>query len=131
MNCLCCKAMDHEVLDYPRIIARHEKLNIEKAKPKGDQETKIIPETQKESEKILLQMKDTLNDYRHVRLSEIFKENEKIKAIVLAISVNRKQTSVYLSLMASTVVVAVMKIALNNSAVIIERRRDSDRWIPS
>jgi hypothetical protein len=49
----------------------------------------------------------------------------------LAISVNRKQTSVYLSLMASTVVVAVMKIALNNSAVIIERRRDSDRWIPS
>ena len=50
---------------------------------------------------------------------------------VLAISVNRKQTSVYLSLMASTVVVAVMKIALNNSAVIIERRRDSDRWIPS
>ena len=50
---------------------------------------------------------------------------------LLAISVNRKQTSVYLSLMASTVVVAVMKIALNNSAVIIERRRDSDRWIPS
>jgi hypothetical protein len=51
--------------------------------------------------------------------------------VLLAISVNRKQTSVYLSLMASTVVVAVMKIALNNSAVIIERRRDSDRWIPS
>jgi hypothetical protein len=50
---------------------------------------------------------------------------------MLAISVNRKQTSVYLSLMASTVVVAVMKIALKNSAVIIERRRDSDRLIPS
>jgi hypothetical protein len=50
---------------------------------------------------------------------------------LLTISVNRKQTSVYLSLMASTVVVAVMKIALNNSAVIIKRRRDSDRWIPS
>ena len=48
---------------------------------------------------------------------------------MLTISVNRKQTSVYLSLMASTVVVAVMKIALNNSAVIIERRRDSDRRI--
>ena len=53
--------------------------------------------------------------------------------LLLTISVNRKQTSVYLSLMASTVVVAVMKIALNNSAVmkialnnnavIIKRRR--------
>jgi hypothetical protein len=37
--------MDHEVLDFPRMIARLEKLNIEQA---GDQETKIIAETQKE-----------------------------------------------------------------------------------
>jgi hypothetical protein len=69
--CLCCKAMDHEVLDCPRIIAKLEKLNIEQAR---DQETKIIEETQKESEKILLQMRDTLNDHSHVRLSEIFKK---------------------------------------------------------
>jgi hypothetical protein len=61
--------MDHEVLDFPRMIARLEKLNMEKENPKGDQETKIIVETQKESEKILLQMKYTLNDHRHVRIS--------------------------------------------------------------
>jgi hypothetical protein len=79
-SCLCCKDMDHEVLDFPRMIARLEKMNMEKANPEGDQETKIIVETQKESEKIMLQMKDTLNDHRHVRLSEIFKEKEKIEA---------------------------------------------------
>jgi hypothetical protein len=32
--------------------------------------------------------------------------------------------------MASTVVVAVMTIAMNSSAAIIGRRRVSDRWIP-
>jgi hypothetical protein len=72
--------MDHEVLDFPRMIAKIEKLDMEQANPEGDQETKIIAETQKESEKILLQMKDTLNDHRHVRLAEIFKEKEKIEA---------------------------------------------------
>jgi hypothetical protein len=72
--------MDHEVLDCPRMIARLEKLNMEQANLEGYQETKIIAETQKESEKILLQMKDTLNDHRHVRLSEIFKEKEQIEA---------------------------------------------------
>ena len=68
--------MDHEVLDFPRMIARLEKLTMEQANPKGDQETKIIVETQKESEKILIQMIDTLNDHCHVRLSEIFKKKE-------------------------------------------------------
>jgi hypothetical protein len=43
-NCLCCKAMDHEVLDCPRMIDRLEKMNIEQAKPKKDQETQIIEE---------------------------------------------------------------------------------------
>ena len=78
-SCLCCKAMDHEVLDCPRMISRLEKMNMEKANPEGDQETKIIAETQKESENILLQMKDTLNDHIHVSLLEIFKEKEQIK----------------------------------------------------
>jgi hypothetical protein len=55
--------MDHEVLDCPRMIARLEKLDMEQENPEGDQETKIIAETQKESEKILLQMKDALNDH--------------------------------------------------------------------
>jgi hypothetical protein len=43
-NCFCCKAMDHEVLDFPRMIDRLEKMNIEQAKPRGDQETRIIEE---------------------------------------------------------------------------------------
>jgi hypothetical protein len=46
--------MDHEVLDCPRMIARIEKLSMEKANPEGDQETMIIAKTQKESEKIFL-----------------------------------------------------------------------------
>ena len=33
-----------------------------------------------QSEKALLQMKETLNDHRHVSLSEIFKEKECIEA---------------------------------------------------
>ena len=45
--------MDHEVLDCPRMIARLEKMNIEKA---GDQETQIIEEPQKKSEKVLMKM---------------------------------------------------------------------------
>jgi hypothetical protein len=41
-NCLYCNAMDHEVLDCPRMIDRLEKLNIEQEKLKGDQENQII-----------------------------------------------------------------------------------------
>jgi hypothetical protein len=39
-----------------------------------------MTEPQKESEKVLLQMKETLNDHRHIILSEIFKEKEYIEA---------------------------------------------------
>jgi hypothetical protein len=75
-SCLCCKALDHEVLDCPRMIAKLEKMNLHEENPKADPE---IAEPQKESEKMLLQMKDTLNDHRHVRLAEIFKEKECIE----------------------------------------------------
>jgi hypothetical protein len=27
-SCLCCKAMDHEVLDFHRMISKHEKMNM-------------------------------------------------------------------------------------------------------
>ena len=37
-------------------------------------------ESQNESEKVLLQMKETLNDHRHVILLEIFKEKECLEA---------------------------------------------------
>jgi hypothetical protein len=78
-SCLCCRAMDHEVLDCPRMIARLEKMNMEQANSEGDQETKIIEEPQKESEIMLLKIKETLDDHKDVSLSEIFKEKEKIE----------------------------------------------------
>jgi hypothetical protein len=39
-----------------------------------------MEEPQKESENVLLQMKETLNDHRNINLSEIFKEKECIEA---------------------------------------------------
>ena len=58
--------MDHEVLDFPRMIAKLEGINMKQENPKADPE---MEEPQKESEKVLLQMKETLNDHRHVILS--------------------------------------------------------------
>ena len=49
--------MDHEVLDFPRMIDRLEKLNREQENPEGDHETNIIEEPQKESKIMLLKMK--------------------------------------------------------------------------
>ena len=36
-------------------------------------------ETQKESEKVLIQMKETLKEHKDVRIPEIFKEKEQVK----------------------------------------------------
>jgi hypothetical protein len=69
--------MDHEVLDFPRMIAKLEGMNMRQENPKADPE---MEEPQKESEKVLLQIKETLNDHRHVILSEIFKEKECLEA---------------------------------------------------
>jgi hypothetical protein len=71
--------MDHEVLDFPRMIDRLEKMNIEQEKPKGYQETQIIEEPHKESKIMLLKMKDTLNDHRDINLLEIFKKKEQVE----------------------------------------------------
>jgi hypothetical protein len=46
--------MDHEVLDFPRMIAKLESMNMRQENPKADPETKIMAEPQKESEKVLL-----------------------------------------------------------------------------
>jgi hypothetical protein len=78
-SCLCCKAVDHEVLDFPRMIVRIEKLNVEQANHEGYQETKIIEEPQKVLEIMLLKMKETMNEHKDASLSEIFKEKEKIE----------------------------------------------------
>jgi hypothetical protein len=61
--------MDHEVLDFPRMIAKIERINMKQENPKVDPETKIMAEPHKESEKVLLQMKETLNDHRNINLS--------------------------------------------------------------
>jgi hypothetical protein len=58
------------------MIAKVERMNMNQENPKADPETEIMTEPQKGSEKVLLQMQETLNDHRHVSLSEIFKEKE-------------------------------------------------------
>jgi hypothetical protein len=75
-SCLCCKAMDHEVLDFPRMIDKLEGKNMKQENPKADPE---MEKPHKYSRKVLLQIKETLNDHRHVILSEIFKEKECIE----------------------------------------------------
>ena len=48
------------------MIAKLEEMNINKENPKADPG---MEEPQKELEKVLLQMKETLNDHRHISLS--------------------------------------------------------------
>jgi hypothetical protein len=65
------------VLDFPRMITNLEGMNLNHENLKADPK-KVEP--QKESKKVWIQMKETLNDHRHVILSEIFKEKECIEA---------------------------------------------------
>jgi hypothetical protein len=37
-SCLCCKALDHEVLDFPRMIAKLKGMNMRQENPKVDPE---------------------------------------------------------------------------------------------
>jgi hypothetical protein len=46
--------MDHEVLDFPRMITNLEGMNMRQENPKADPETRIMEEPYKESEKVLL-----------------------------------------------------------------------------
>jgi hypothetical protein len=62
-SCLCCKFMDHEVLDCPRMIAKVERMNLNQENPKADPKTKIMAKSQKETEKVLLQMRETMNHH--------------------------------------------------------------------
>ena len=56
-SCLCCKSLDHELLDFPRMIAKLERMNMRQENPKKDQETKTMEEPLKESEIVLLKIK--------------------------------------------------------------------------
>jgi hypothetical protein len=78
-SCLCYKSMDHEVLDCPRMIAKVEKMNMKQENDETSQETKDMIEPQKESETVLLHMKETLNDHININLSEVLKEKEYIE----------------------------------------------------
>jgi uncharacterized transporter YbjL len=71
--------MDHEVLDFPRMIAKVERMNMRQENLEEGQEIETMVEPQKESETVLLQIKETLNDHKDINLSEIFKEKECIE----------------------------------------------------
>jgi hypothetical protein len=71
--------MEHEVLDLPRMIVNVERMNIRQENPEEGQETKTRTEPQKESENVLLQMKETLNDHRNIKLTESCKEKNFIQ----------------------------------------------------
>jgi hypothetical protein len=60
--------MDHEVLDFPRMIAKLEGMNMRQEDHEKVQDTKTMAEPQKESETVLLQIKETLNDHRNINL---------------------------------------------------------------
>jgi hypothetical protein len=79
---LCCNATGHEVLYFPRMIAKVEKMNMRQEDHEEGQETKKMPKNQKESKDILLQMKETLNDHRGISLSEVLKEKKCIETII-------------------------------------------------
>ena len=71
--------MDHEVLYFPRMISKVEKMNMRQENHEKYQETKTMVEPQKELEIVLLKMKETLNDHRDTNLSEILKNKEQIE----------------------------------------------------
>ena len=45
--CICFKTVDHEVLDFPRMIDKVEKMNLRQENHEGDQETKDMLENQR------------------------------------------------------------------------------------
>jgi hypothetical protein len=67
-SCICCKSMDHDILDFPRMISKVERVNMRQENPKDDQETVTMKEPQKESETVLLQIKETLNEHIYINL---------------------------------------------------------------
>jgi hypothetical protein len=78
--CLCCKSIGHEVEDFPRMIAKVEKMNMRQENYKEGQETKDILKnhTEKESETMLIQLKEVMDDHRDISLPEILKEKQRI-----------------------------------------------------
>jgi hypothetical protein len=44
-SCVCCKAMDHEVSDCPRMIAKVERMNMRQENHEKGQYNKIMEES--------------------------------------------------------------------------------------
>jgi hypothetical protein len=61
------------------MINKVEKMNMKQENDETSQETKDMIEPRKESETVLLQMKETLNDHINMNLSEVLKEKEYIE----------------------------------------------------
>jgi hypothetical protein len=78
--CLCCKVFGHEVEDFPRMIAKFEKMNMRQENYKEGQETKDILKnhTEKDSETMLIQLKRVMDDHRDISLPKIMKEKQHI-----------------------------------------------------
>jgi hypothetical protein len=76
---LCCKSIGHEVENFHRIIAKAEKMNMREENYEESQRATDMLENQKESETMLLQMKETLNDHINISLPEILKEKHCIE----------------------------------------------------
>ena len=76
--CLCCKAIGHEVGDFPRMIAKVEKMNMGQENYKEGQETKDMLKNhkEKESKTMLIQLKEVMDDHRDISLPEILKEKQ-------------------------------------------------------
>jgi hypothetical protein len=61
------------------MIDKVEKMNLRQANHEEGQETKDMQENQIESETMLLQLKETLNDHKDISLPEILKERKCIE----------------------------------------------------
>jgi hypothetical protein len=75
---LCCKVIGHEVEDCPRMIAKFEKMNTRQENSEEIQEAKSMLENhkEKESETMLVQLKEVMVDHRDISLPEILKEKK-------------------------------------------------------
>jgi hypothetical protein len=78
--CLYCKVIGHEVEDCPRMIAKVEKMNTRQENSEESQEAKSMlgNHKEKESETMLVQLKEVMDDHRDISLPEILKEKQRI-----------------------------------------------------
>jgi hypothetical protein len=76
--CLCCKAIGHEVEDFPRMIAKVENMNMRQEDYKEGYETMDMLKNhiEKESNTMLKQLKEEMDDHRDISLPEILIEKQ-------------------------------------------------------